>query len=59
MFIIRIKSREQGIPGFSVPQRLGGVICKPEDSTKPEGHGKNRNVRSTDFILFLKCLKRG
>ena len=27
---IRIKSGEPGIPGFSVPGRLGGVICKPE-----------------------------
>ena len=24
---------EQGIPGFSVPERLGGVICKPEGLT--------------------------
>ena len=28
--IIRIKSGEPGFPGFSVPGRLGGVICKPE-----------------------------
>ena len=27
---IRIKSGEPGFPGFSVPGRLGGVICKPE-----------------------------
>ena len=27
---VRIKSGEQGIPVFSVPRRLGGVICKPE-----------------------------
>ena len=29
-FHIRIKSGEPGIPGFSMPGRLGGVICKPE-----------------------------
>ena len=29
-FNIRIKSGEPGIPGVSVPERLGGVICKPE-----------------------------
>ena len=29
-FIIRIKSGEPGFLGFSVPGRLGGVICKPE-----------------------------
>ena len=28
--IIRIKSGEPGFPGFSVPGKLGGVICKPE-----------------------------
>ena len=28
--MIRIKSGEPGILGFSVPGRLGGVICKPE-----------------------------
>ena len=28
--IIRIKSGEPCFPGFSVPGRLGGVICKPE-----------------------------
>ena len=27
---IRIKSGEPCFPGFSVPGRLGGVICKPE-----------------------------
>ena len=27
---IRIKSGEPGFLGFSVPGRLGGVICKPE-----------------------------
>ena len=27
---IRIKSEEPGFLGFSVPGRLGGVICKPE-----------------------------
>ena len=27
---IRIKSGEPGFPGFSVPGRLGGVICNPE-----------------------------
>ena len=27
---IRIKSGEPGFPGFSVPGRLGGVICKPK-----------------------------
>ena len=27
---IRIKSGELGIPGFSVPRRFGGGICKPE-----------------------------
>ena len=31
--IIRIKSGEPGFPGFSVPGRLGGVICKPERAT--------------------------
>ena len=30
--IIRIKSGEQGFLGFSVPEWLGGVICKPEGS---------------------------
>ena len=29
--IIRIKSGKPGFLGFSVPGRLGGVICKPED----------------------------
>ena len=29
-YLIRIKSGEPGFPGFSVPGRLGGVICKPE-----------------------------
>ena len=29
-FIVRIKSGEPCFPGFSVPGRLGGVICKPE-----------------------------
>ena len=28
-YYIRIKSGEKGIPGFSMPGRLGGVICKP------------------------------
>ena len=28
--IIRIKSGEPGFLGFSMPGRLGGVICKPE-----------------------------
>ena len=27
---IRIKSGEPGFLGFSVPEWLGGVICKPE-----------------------------
>ena len=27
---IRIKSGEPGFLGFSMPGRLGGVICKPE-----------------------------
>ena len=27
---IRIKSGEQGIPVFSMPRRLDGVICRPE-----------------------------
>ena len=31
--LIRIKSGEPGIPGFSVPGRLGGVICKPISSS--------------------------
>ena len=30
---IRKKSEEPGIPGFSMPGRLGGVICKPEGAT--------------------------
>ena len=29
-FHIRIKSGEPGLLGFSVPEWLGGVICKPE-----------------------------
>ena len=31
---IRIKSGEPGIPGFSVPGRLGGVIYKPPPSLR-------------------------
>ena len=30
VMIIRIKSGEPCFLGFSVPGRLGGVICKPE-----------------------------
>ena len=30
LLCVRIKSGEQGIPVFSMPGRLGGVICKPE-----------------------------
>ena len=30
LLTIRIKSGEPGFLGFSVPEWLGGVICKPE-----------------------------
>ena len=59
VLLIRIKSGEQGISGFSVPEGLVESFASPKVLRLHQawGHGKTRNARWTDFILFLKCLK--
>ena len=61
---IRIKSGEPGFLGFSVPGRLGGVICKPEGvawglvKTPPSLRARKIQKSTIDRLYFISKMPK-
>ena len=64
IYIIRIKSGEPGFLGFSVPEWLSGVICKPEGAawglvkTPPSLRARKIQESTIDRLYFISKMPK-